>query len=209
MSEIDWEALERINEEQANDNAFHDLDCTLVPGEGDNPIAFIIGEAPGAQEVIKRRPFVGPAGRVQRSLTAIAGLHAEYGAHPIGHPLAGNPNCWLTNVVKFRPSRNRKPYHAEIVAARPYLRREWLAVGSPRVIVTVGGTALSAVLGRQCSILRVVGEPQMHIGRDGQEMVLWPMLHPAFGLRVPDVRKLIEHDWARLAAWMRDAGYSG
>jgi uracil-DNA glycosylase len=202
MTEIDWDALDQITRDQLNDSAFRELSPTLVPGEGDNPIALIIGEAPGAEEDIRQRTFVGASGHVQRQLMSFAGLWAD---KPPGDD---EPNCWLTNAVKFRPPRNRKPYWIEILAARPYLRREWIAIGKPRLIITIGGTALSAVLGRQCSILRVAGEPQMHTGRDGQEMILWPMLHPAFGLRVPDVRTLIEQDWERLGGWIKACGYA-
>lgn len=195
--EIDWEALELLRTEQENDTRFRELDRTLVPGEGDNPIAFVIGEAPGAQEVIKRRPFCGVSGLVQRMLMAHAGLHAS----------GSRSNCWLTNVVKFRPPRNRKPYHVEIAAARPYLRREWIAVGAPTLIIPVGSTALQASMGlsAKVSILRVAGKRLTIPGNPHIEC--WPMIHPSYGLRVPEVRKLIEHDWTKLAEWMKDAGY--
>src|SRR5882762_2927236 len=77
VPEIDWDELETLGTEQFHDRHFRELGPTLVPGEGDNPIAFIIGEAPGAQEVIKGRPFVGPSGRVQRQLMSFAGLHVR------------------------------------------------------------------------------------------------------------------------------------
>jgi len=200
---IDWDALEQLATEQTYDPVFDSLDERFVPGEGDNPEAFIIGEAPGAQEAMKGRPFVGSAGRIMRQLMAIAGLHADYGAYTIGHPLAGNANCWLTNVVKFRPPGNRNPTDAEIIAARHYIRREWKAVGSPQVIIPVGSIALQAITGKKQSILRAAGK--MHLARSkttGADLFVWPMVHPSFGIRNPAVRPLLEKDWQALAGWL-------
>lgn len=204
VSEIDWDELDRLGEEQSRDRHFRALDRTLVPGEGDNPIAFIIGEAPGAQEVTARRPFVGPAGTVQRQLMSFAGLFVRSPWFVKGEP---ESNCWLTNAVKFYPPKrgnNRKPTPQEIAAARPYLRREWVAVGSPKLIIPVGGVALAAIIGREVSIIKYAGKP---IERPWGPTI-FPMLHPSFGLRGGEtVRQAIEDDWERLAEWMRDAHY--
>lgn len=203
MPEIDWDELETLGTEQFHDRHFRELGHTLVPGEGDNPIAFIIGEAPGAQEVIKGRPFVGPSGRVQRQLMSFAGLHIRGPWFANDEP---ESNCWLTNVVKFRPPQNRKPSHVEIVAARPYLRREWIAVGEPKLIIPVGATALQAILGISVSILKVAGRRMTLAERP--DMAVWPMIHPSFGLRGNDlVKDTIEEHWQRLGAW-RNANHA-
>ncbi len=195
---IDWDELERLETEQYAHLAFNALAGPFVTGEGDNPIAMIIGMAPEAQEVIKGRPFVGPAGRVLRDLMDIARLWST--DSPCDPSLPAN--CWLTNVVKFRPPSNRKPTPAEIAAARPYLRREWIAVGRPRVIIPVGGTALQAVTGVTLSITRVAGK--LMTFPSSPDMFIWPMVHPAFGLRTPAVQPLLEKDWQALADWLRD-----
>jgi uracil-DNA glycosylase family 4 len=199
--EIDWDELERLGEIQSNDRAFRDLDRTLVPGEGDNPVAFVIGDAPSAQEVMQRRPFMGPAGMVQRQLLSFAGLWASK------QPDGAQANCWLTPAVKFRPPRNRKPFWIEIRAARPYLMREWQAVGRPQLIIPIGGTALAMVASRQLSITKVAGQPierPAPLGQAGKTYV-WPMLPVRYGLRNPAMQELIERDWARLAEWMKRA----
>lgn len=208
MSEIDWDELENLWDDQCRDTAFSALDGRYVPGEGasENPIAFIVGEAPGAQEVIKGRPFVGPAGRAQRDLMHIAQLCT--GELRCEH----EANCWLTNVIKFYPpNRNgsRKPLPTEIAAAQPYLRREWIAVGRPSLIIPVGGVALHALTGKPTSILRAAGKCHAATSREGQKLYVWPMVHPSFGLREPAVRNLIEKDWENLAAWMTAMKSSG
>lgn len=197
---IDWAALDEI--EDGNHgwrSAFPDLSTTYVPGEGDNPEAFIIGEAPGALEDVQRRPFVGSAGVVLRQLMDIADLRA---GHTIPPDVA---NCWLTNVVKFRPPKNRNPTALEVKAARPWLMKEWEAVGSPKLIIPVGGIALKAVTGRQhISILRAAGKNHDYLSAyTGQILHIWPMVHPSFGLRNPAVQPLLEKDWEALGAWRK------
>jgi len=204
---IDWDALETQALEQQNCIAFADLSSRFVPGEGDNPTAMIIGEAPGATEAITRRPFVGPAGQVLRELMDIAGLKADSRSYAA---VSDPPNCWLTNVVKFRPPKNRKPEWAEVQAARPWLREEWLAIGSPKLIIPVGGTALTVVTGRQSiSILRAAGKCHAYKSRLGPEMYIWPMVHPSFGLRNPEVQPLLEQDWEALGVWRNEFESTG
>lgn len=186
-----------------------------VPGEGceegePSCVAFIIGEAPGAHEDLKRRPFVGDSGLVLRELMASAGLFTGFTPH------FGKSNCWLTNTIKFRPPGNRTPDSDMIKTARHLLRTEWAAVGMPQVIIPVGSVALEAVLGHKASILRMAGElthvaserysPQIHS--------LWPMVHPAFVLRETNVKTrkrmqaLVEKDWTILGGWLKEMGYT-
>jgi len=203
---INWERLGDIEDSHYGWRAslVTELSHVYVAGEGDNPEAFIIGEAPGAQEEAQRRPFVGPAGVVMRDLMAIAGLYAtsvvvdDYSRMSFRDV---EPNCWLTNVVKFRPPRNRKPTPLEIKAARPWLLEEWRAVGAPQLIIPVGGTALEAVLGKPQSILRVAGKCYEATSKSGHQLFVWPMVHPSFGLRTPAAQPLLEADWERLAEW--------
>ena len=173
-----------------------DLSLNYVPGEGDNPRVMLIGEAPGAQEDLKRRPFVGDSGLVLRELMTIAGLFTGFTPH------FGEANCWLTNVVKFRPPGNRIPTMVEIMNVRHLLLEEWKAVGKPFIIVPVGGVALTAIFGRKISILKVAGKPSYHKSNYDnrlQNMTVYPMIHPSYGLRGgKQIQDLIEHDWEQL-----------
>lgn len=198
---IDYDALEEMALEQQYMTAFNGLSKTFVPGEGDNPTAFIIGEAPGAHEDVARRPFVGPAGQVLRELMGIANLFST--PSRCGPPYG--PNCWLTNVVKFRPPKNRKPTDAEIKASRPYLMREWKAVGSPSLVIPIGGIALMAVTGKPTSILRAAGKHHKYLSAStGKTLHIWPMVHPSYVMRLKNTQleELIEQDWERLGAWI-------
>ncbi len=104
-----------------------------VPGEGAARAAILlIGEAPGRDEDASGRPFVGRAGRILEAALEAAGLPRD--------------SVFITNVVKCRPPRNRRPTRREAEACRPYLMTQ-IACVQPRVIVTLGATALRALLG--------------------------------------------------------------
>lgn len=202
---VDFDALELNALDQLWVKEFEQLSKVFVPGEGQFPRAFVFGEAPGAQEEVRRRPFVGPAGNVLRQLMMVAGLYPSTTVHSEAYKRGERaPNCWLTNTLKFRPPRNRKPYWTEVLAARPFLRAEWVAVGRPRLIIPVGGTALSALVGKQISIIKHSGWLHKEVSRvDGKPLYVWPMLHPSLGLRNPGMRPLMERDWEALGAWLR------
>lgn len=196
--------IDTIYDDIRQDKAFSHLKpAKLVPGEGSetNSMAFIIGEAPGAQEALVGRPFVGPAGDVLRQLMQIANLHSYF-----SEGSQYTPNCWLTNVLKFRPPGNRNPTWNEIQACRPYLRREWHAAYRPRLIIPVGGIALTAVMGVQLSILKYAGQGIIKQSRTGPrwrtELMVWPMIHPAYALRNKATQPLVEQHWKKLGEWI-------
>lgn len=197
---VDKVKLDRIKDEHIDlANLFPSLSHRYVAGEGNQAQAFIIGEAPGAQEDIAGRPFVGHAGQVLRDLMRIADLYAQPTVETTDALYA---NSWLTNVLKFRPPNNRAPTEAEIKAFRPLLIKEWHAVGTPDLIIPVGGIALRAVTGRPLSILRAAGKCHKYLSAyTGKPLYVWPMVHPSFGLRMPAVQPLLEQDWEALAKW--------
>ena len=173
---------------------------TYVPGEGQDidTKVIIIGEAPGAEEAVRKRPFVGPSGVVLRQLMATAGLFTGWA------PEFGPSNCWLTNVCKYRPPRNRTPTEPEIKTLRPILRYEWHSVGRPRIVIPIGSTALFAVTGQRWSVLKTAGRQWTVLSeRSGTTFAVWPMIHPAYALRNKEAQPLLERDWERLADWIK------
>lgn len=204
MQEINWELLNELENQQCGDPVFRHLSPNYVSGYGaDNPEAFVIGEAPGAQEDIAGKPFVGPAGIMLRRLMALAGLNVDT---TIGFTKGMvpyeklPPNIWLTNTVKFRPPRNRRPTHQEVEAARPYLISEWLAVGAPKLIIAVGNVPLSALFKKKMAITMVSGKCMQRESRKGICYV-WPMIHPSYGLMNPGIQPVLEQDWIKLGEW--------
>lgn len=138
----------------------------LVFGEG-NPRAalMVVGEAPGEEEDLQGRPFVGRAGALLTRMLRAIGME--------------RPEVYITNVVKCRPPQNRTPRPDEIAACIPTLRRQIEAI-RPRVILALGGVAARALLESPEGITKLRGR----VHRRGDVAVV-PTYHPAFLLRNP------------------------
>lgn len=195
---IRWSALDQIAEREQRAFAQHtDLpqQARYVLGEGDgDPSVMVIGQNPGAQEDIRGRPFCGASGIIQRMLMNKAGLRTRDLANDLP------ANCWLTNAVKYRTPRNRQPTEEEIELARPYLRREWEAIGSPLIVVCVGRVAEWSVTG-QGKIKHRTAEPCEFINSYGMQMVVWFMTHPSVVVRDKAMASVLEGQWERFARW--------
>lgn len=168
----------------------------LVPGFGPYaPEAMVVGEAPGATENTRLRPFCGASGRVLQDLMAVGELYAE--DRDIGDDAFSDTvraNAFLTNVVKYHPLGNRTPTREETEHGVPALRAEWKALGGPRLIVAVGNVAQAAL--RVSGFTR--GQP---VETRTEGVIIWPMYHPAFAMRHKAVRREVEGHWEELAAW--------
>jgi uracil-DNA glycosylase len=149
-----------------------------------NPKArvMIIGEAPGREEDLEARPFVGVAGQLLDRMFAAIGL-----ARGASDPQAA---FYITNVMPWRPPSNRDPEPAEIAMMLPFLRKH-VELVAPEVIVLMGNTPCAAVLGTR-GILRLRGTWATGFGRP-----VMPMTHPAYLLRTPAAKR---EAWADLLA---------
>jgi DNA polymerase len=134
----------------------------------------LVGEQPGDEEDRQGEPFVGPAGRLLRRALDDAALRAE--------------DVFLTNAVKhfsWQPRGTRRlhktPTQREVAACADWLDAEIAAVG-PAVIVTLGATAVAAVLGRRMSVSAARGAPLLH--PMGAAVVA--TYHPSAALRAPE-----------------------
>ena len=142
----------------------------LVFGEGpQQPRLMLIGEAPGEQETLQGRPFVGKAGQNLDHFLVLAGLRRE--------------EIYISNAVKLRPTKtgktgrlsNRPPTKDEIALFRPWLLREITEV-APQMIATLGNVPLRAVTGRSLTIGEVHGQV-IDAGETG--LPLFALYHPA------------------------------
>ncbi len=103
-----------------------------VPGEG--PVRaeiLLVGEAPGRDEDLAGRPFVGRAGSILDRCLIDAGIDRS--------------GIFITNVVKCRPPGNRRPKKDEVEACRPYLESQ-IELVQPKVVILMGNAASKAVL---------------------------------------------------------------
>ena len=152
-------------------------DKRLVFGEGrsDQPRLMLIGEAPGEQETLQGRPFVGKAGKNLDGFLDVVGLRRE--------------EIFISNVVKVRPTKvspkgsvsNRPPSREELALFRPYLYEE-ICLVSPGVIVTLGNVALKSLVGEKAVIgdyHGVLTECEITSGRETRTIRVFPLYHPA------------------------------
>ena len=154
----------------------HEGTRNAVPGEG-NPDAevMLIGEAPGQNEDIQGRPFVGASGQFLTQMLAGAGY--------------SRAEVFIANVAKHRPPANRDPLPDEIAACGDFLQRQIDAI-DPLVIVTLGRFSMARFFPGE-KISRIHGQPKLVGGR-----VVLPLYHPAAALHQGALRKVLEEDFA-------------
>ena len=147
----------------------------------------LIGEAPGRDEDIEGRPFVGRAGQLlDRMLAAI----------DMGRDRADAP-VYITNVLPWRPPQNRDPKPDEIAMMKPFLMRH-IELAAPEVLVLVGNWSCQALLGKR-GITRLRGEWTDVAGRPAL-----PIFHPAYLLRSPEFKREAWADLLSLKARLRN-----
>ncbi len=177
--------------EAAITRAYPDEGKIPVHGEGSvGARVMLIGEAPGEQETLQRRPFVGKAGKNLNEFLELAGIDRSA--------------LYVSNTVKFRPTRtskagrtvNRPPTRSEIEFFLPWLRRE-IELVSPQTVVTLGNVPLRALTGAQAVIGAVHGR---FLQAEG--FVLYPMYHPASVIYNPSLRETYVQDVLNLGRWL-------
>ena len=152
-------------------------DCTRCPlayagrhkivfGDGDpNAELMFVGEGPGADEDEQGLPFVGKGGQLLNNMIAAMGLKRE--------------QVYIANIVKCRPPQNRVPEPVEANTCTPFLLRQMDTV-RPKVVVALGATAATYLLGRKTSLSSLRGT--WHSVRGAKLAVTY---HPAYLLRDP------------------------
>ena len=103
-----------------------------------------VGEGPGEQEDLKGEPFVGPAGQLLDDMLSIIDLDR-------------NQNCYIANIVKCRPPRNRDPMDTEQEACIDFLRNQ-IALLQPKIIVCLGRIAATKLIREDYRITREHGQ---------------------------------------------------
>lgn len=137
-----------------------------------------IGEAPGKNEDLQGRPFVGSAGKFLDELLKSIGFSRE--------------EVYVSNVVKYRPPNNREPQEDEKDACRVWLNAELLFV-KPRVIVTLGRHALGRFV-PDAGITASHGQSFEH----PTGIPVFAMYHPAAALYNPNLRDVLKKDFKQL-----------
>lgn len=151
-----------------------------------NPQArvMLVGEAPGRDEDIQGKPFVGQSGQLLDRMLAAIGL--SRGAED------RESAVFITNLVFWRPPGNRTPTEAETQMCLPFLLRT-IELQKPDVIVCLGATPAHRLTGLSDGILKLRGK-WVTTTVSGRNIPLLPTLHPAYLLRQPAQKRLAWRD---------------
>lgn len=166
----------------------------LVFGDGSpNAEIVFIGEAPGKNEDIQGKPFVGAAGKFLNEMLEQIGLARQ--------------DVYITNIVKYRPPDNRDPLPEEKKAFLPYLQAQ-LEVIQPKIVATLGRHSMNCFL-PDLQISKIHGQPKririnmkQHAG-DVLEIVILPLFHPAAALYNGGLRQTLIDDFAGIPGVLR------
>jgi DNA polymerase len=153
----------------------------IVLGEGSKTSKILfLGEAPGRQEDLQAKPFVGSAGKFLNEILREAGLKRE--------------NIYITNIVKCRPPGNRAPRNDEIKACAPYLE-EQIKELKPKIIVLLGNSAARALLDKTIQLTKAHGTTYKK-----DNIIYFIMYHPASALYLNKLKKVMIEDARKLRA---------
>lgn len=161
----------------------------VVLGEGDvNSRIMIVAQAPGESEDKEGRMFIGPSGKVLDELFEHAGI--------------GREDLYMTNLIKCKLPKYRKPKRDEIESCSPYLDRE-IEIIQPDVIVTLGYFATSYILEKY-----LIEEPQDFRQVYGRAFytetgkIVLPLRHPAALLYSPELKESMMEDYRKVGIVM-------
>ena len=164
----------------------------LVFSDG-NPQAkiMLVGEAPGRDEDLDGRPFVGRAGQLlDRMLKAIE---------------LDRMQVYIANVIYWRPPGNRTPTPMETEICRPFIERQ-IEIVNPDILVFLGNVSTKCLLPKADGILRMRGNWTEWTSPSGMTYPVLPTLHPAYLLRQPAQKRLAWRDLLSLKTRAKDAG---
>lgn len=154
----------------------------LVMGEGkpDADIVFI-GEAPGKNEDLQGKPFIGAAGKFLNEMLAQAGMDRS--------------DVYITNIVKYRPPNNRDPLPGEKEVFLPYLLKQ-LQIIQPKVVITLGRHSMEYFLPGM-KIGEIHGQPK-RVAFGDRKLVIMPLFHPAAALYNGGLRQTLIDDFLKV-----------
>lgn len=163
--------------------------CRQVVFADGNPNAslVLVGEAPGEQEDIQGKPFVGRAGRLLDRILLAIGLDRH--------------DVYIANVVKCRPPGNRTPTPDEAAICWPWLAGQ-LEIIQPSIVVTLGASATRQLVDKSAVISKVRGRWVKSLG-----LRIMPTYHPAALLHNPTLKKDVWADFLQVKAALMEAGY--
>jgi len=176
QQQLDKLAAKIVEDKVCEDLAKQATQLVLGDGSPEADIVFI-GEAPGKNEDIQGKPFVGAAGKFLNEMLGMIGLKRE--------------DIYITNIVKYRPPENRDPLPNEKADFLPYLQKQ-IEIIKPKLIVTLGRHSMDVLL-PGLKISQVHGQPKRL-----EKRVYLPLFHPAAALYNGSMRQTLIDDFAKI-----------
>ncbi len=180
-------------------NDIYKIETPLVFGGGDpNSSIVLIGEAPGKQEILTGKPFIGQAGKNLDEFISILEIDRV--------------DLYITNVVKLRPHKineetgresNRTPTKKEINIFSSFLTRE-LEIIKPKLVVTLGNIALKSITQDDKSSIGILHGNSMDIKFGEGEFKLFPLYHPASIIYKAELKDTYLKDLHKLKKYLID-----
>jgi DNA polymerase len=159
-------------------------------GNPEGPL-MLVGEAPGRDEDIEGKPFVGRSGQLLDRMLSAIGMDRS--------------SAYIANVIPWRPPGNRTPTPQETEICRPFIQRQ-IELADPKVLVSLGGPSAKVVIGTTEGIMKLRGSWRVHLTASGKEIPVMPTLHPAYLLRNPAHKRLAWRDFLEVKAKLRALG---
>jgi DNA polymerase len=158
----------------------------VIFGEGNiQANIFIIGEAPGREEDLIGRPFVGKSGQLLDKILAACGFTRD-------------EHVFISNIVKCRPPENRVPTPQEAAVCMPWLLKQ-IELVNPKILILLGATALKYMAGPEHRITRERGN-----WINCQNRLAMPVYHPAALLRNPLLKRDTWEDFKKIVLKYRE-----
>lgn len=189
--------LEKIKKEIENNLIcpLKDSATNLVFGKGNlNAEIMFIGEAPGKKEDLEGIPFVGSAGKKLDGLLESIGLTLN--------------DCYVANILKYRPPKNRDPNINEIKTHTPFLIKQ-IEIIKPKIICTLGNFSTKFILANfeVTEMKAIKGISSIHgtfreVQANGYTVKVVPLYHPAAMLYNPKLRDVLIADFKKLGEFL-------
>lgn len=156
-----------------------------------NPAAkiMLIGEAPGSNEDLKGIPFCGESGNLLDNMLRAIGVSRK-------------DNAYITNTVFWRPPANRPPTLEEVDICRPFVEKH-IALINPKLIILVGSTAATSLLGKNAGITKIRQEYYFYTNKYlAAPIQTTAMFHPAYLLRQPSQKRTSWYDLLKIKDYL-------
>lgn len=158
----------------------------VIFGEGNlDAKILLIGEAPGRDEDIMGKPFVGKSGQLLDKIIQASGF-------------SRNKHLFISNIVKCRPPENRVPTEDEARICIPFLFKQ-IELIDPVILVLLGSVALKYMMGPDLRITRLHGTWLSWNNR-----LVMPVYHPAALLRNPSLKRETWEDYKKIIMKYRE-----